>query len=54
MKTFNLILILNLALNYFFIDKNGVIGVAYAIAIACVLFFVVVLTIDIKLLRRFY
>jgi len=45
--------ILNLALNYFFINKNGVIGVAYATAITWGLFFVVVLIIDIKRLRRF-
>jgi len=54
MKTFNFILILNLALNYFLIDKNGVTGVAYATAITWGLFFVVVLTMDIKRLRRFY
>ena len=43
---------LNIMLNYLFIQWYGVVGVAYATAITWALFFIVVLTIDMKLLRR--
>jgi O-antigen/teichoic acid export membrane protein len=44
--------ILNIVLNYLFIQWYGVVGVAYATAITWALFFIVVLTIDMKLLKR--
>ncbi len=45
---------LNVILNYFFIKIFGVIGVAYATAITWGLFFVIVLAVDIKIIKRLY
>jgi O-antigen/teichoic acid export membrane protein len=46
--------IINIVLNYIFIQQYGVIGVAYATAITWGLFFVSVLLIDIQILRKEY
>ena len=43
---------INIGLNYFFIQRYGVVGVAYATAITWALFFIVVLILDMKLLKR--
>jgi len=45
---------INIGLNYFFIQYFGVIGVAYSTAITWALFFVVVLSVDIKLIKEQY
>ena len=45
---------LNVILNYFFIKIFGVIGVAYATAITSGLFFIIVLVVDIKIIKRLY
>jgi len=44
----------NIILNYYFIHSFGVIGVAYATAITWGLFFIIVVIVDIRLIKRLY
>lgn len=46
--------IINIVLNYFFIQKYGTIGVAYATSFTWGIFFIIILIFDIKYIKRFY